>query len=257
MELEAKTAIVTGAARGIGRYFALALAEAGAAVVVAGRDTEPGSSAESIEATAEEIKRSGGTALAVHADPAIPDDMKRLVGRAVFEFGGIDILVNNAATREMSPFLDLTPIEFDRAFEVNVRGPLFACQAAIPHMIAQGGGSLINITAGVSKENLAPHQCLYGISKAALDRLVVFLADEGRPHDIAVNALNPGPIATEQVQAILDDPDSPVSKLGVDWVAPSVDYLGPPLVHLARQRGNGITGQRLELAEFGDTWPRN
>jgi NAD(P)-dependent dehydrogenase (short-subunit alcohol dehydrogenase family) len=255
MQLEGKTAVVVGATRGIGRYFALALGQAGAAVVVAGRSDAPGELPGTIHEVAEEIRRAGGKALPVRANAAEPESMARLIGTTVAQLGSIDVLVNNAAAMGAMPFLNLSPRDFDRAFAINVRGPLFASQAAVPHMLARGGGSIINITSLAALRYTTDHSSLYSVSKAALNRLTTWLAEEYRPHNIAVNALSPGSVITEQVQKSLDDPDSPLSGYDIDWAHPSVDYLGPPLVHLAQQRGDGITGQILWVPEYGKSWP--
>ncbi len=255
MELEGKVAVVVGATRGIGRYFALALGQAGAAVVVVGRSREAGPLPGTIDSVAGEIRDAGGRATAVRADAADPASMQRMIGRAVLEHGRVDVLVNNAALMDAFPFLNLDPGQIDRAFAVNVRGPLLASQAALPHMIAQGGGSIVNITSLASLRYTTDHSCMYSVTKAALNRLTTWLAEEYRPQNIAVNALSPGSVITEAVEARLAAPDSKLAQYDIDWQHPSVEYLGPPLIHLARQRGDGISGQILWVPEFGKSWP--
>ena len=256
MALNGKVAVVVGATRGVGRYFALALGQAGASVVVAGRSKAPGELPGTIHSVVDEITGAGGKALAVHADSADPESLNRLIGETITQLGRIDVLVNNAARMGAYPFLNLNPADVDRMYEVNVRGPLFAAQAALPYMISQGGGSIINITSLAALSYTTDHACLYSITKAALNRLTTWLAEEYKPHNIAVNALSPGSVITERVEAMLGDADSRLSKYDhINWARPSVEYLGPPIVHLAEQRSDGITGQILWVPEYGKSWP--
>ncbi len=254
MELEGKVALVIGASRGCGKYFALGLAKAGAAVVVAARTVQPGPLPGTIGETASLIQREGGRALAVRCDAIVPADLERAVGEAVFRFGRIDCLVYNAAVYTRRPFLNVTPEYFDEYIQVNVRGPLFAAKAAAPHMVQQGGGSIVNITSAAATVTTMPHLVMYSITKAALDRLSTWLANEYRAQNIAVNSLSPGPVITEALKAEMPkDYDWQQGRYG--WRPATVEYLGPPIVHLARQDARGITGKVLRVPDFGKTWP--
>ncbi|MEE9285654.1 MAG: SDR family oxidoreductase [Dehalococcoidia bacterium] len=254
MELEGKVAVVIGASRGCGKYFAMGLAKAGAAVAVAARTVEPGPLPGTVHETAEEIRRQGGKALPVRCDAADPADLHRAIGEAVFRFGRIDILVYNAAIYTRRPFLNITPEHFDGYFHVNVRAPLIAAQAAVPHMVQQGGGSIINITSASSTKTTMPHLALYAITKAALDRLTTWLAQEYRRQNIAVNSLSPGPVITEALeQEMPEDYDWQEERYG--WKPATTEYLGPPIVHLAQQDATGITGQVLRVPDYGKSWP--
>ena len=257
MDLEGKVAIVIGAGRGCGKYFALALSRAGAAVVVAARSDSPGPLPGTIHETAEMIREGGGKVLAIRCDAAVPGDLQRLVGETVFRFGRLDVLVNNAANATRMPFFNITPEWWDGYFHVNVRGPFLAAQAAVPHMSQQGGGSIINITSGAatapSNDTTMQHHGMYAITKAALDRVTTWLAQEIRPYNIAVNSLGPGPTITE---GILDRlPADRREASGLDWLPASVELLGPSIVHLAKSDANAITGRVLSVDGFGKTWP--
>ena len=187
----------------------------------------------------------------MRADATKPNDLHRLIGQAIYQFGRVDTLVYNAATYERRPFLNITPDHFDDYFALNLKGALLASQAAIPYMIQQGGGSIINISSSTASR-VSPdsaHLCLYGVSKAALNRLSIWLSAEYAPSNIAVNTLSPGGVYTENLQI-----EMPVQDLS-RYKRPSVEYLGPPIVHLAKQRADGLTGQTLSVPEYGTAWP--
>lgn len=254
MELKNKVAVVIGASRGCGKYFALGLARAGAAVVVAARTVESGPVPGTVGETAELIKRQGGRAHAVRCDAANLADLDYAVGEAVYRFGRIDVLVCNAALYTRRPFLNVGQDLFDQYLAVNVRAPFFAAQAAVPHMVQQGGGSIINITSAASTSTSMPHLPLYSVTKAALDRLTTWLAQELKSQNIAVNSLSPGPVITETLEHELpEDYDWQHEKYG--WKKASTEYLGPPIVHLAKQDARGITGKVLRVPDFGKSWP--
>jgi NAD(P)-dependent dehydrogenase (short-subunit alcohol dehydrogenase family) len=254
MELQGKVAVVSGASRGCGKYFALGLAKAGASVVVAARTAAPGPVPGTIGETVEEIKRMGGKAIAVRCDAAVPADLQRVAGEAVYRFGRLDCLVYNAAVYTRRPFLNVTPEFFDEYIHVNVRGPLLAAQAAVPHMVQQGGGSIVNITSAAATVTTMPHLVMYSITKAALDRLSTWLASEYKAQNIAVNSLSPGPVITEVLKLEMPaDYDWDNKRYG--WRPATAEYLGPPIVHLARQDARGITGKVLRVPDFGKSWP--
>lgn len=210
--LAGRVAIVTGAARGIGKAVALQLAADGAAVVVSGRsesgsDEWPGS----IHATVDEIRATGGTAVAVRADVNADDDCERLVAATVEEFGGLDLLVNNAALMGFgSPFLAGDVGYLDAVLRANVRAPYVLSLAAVRAM--SGGGAIVNISSGVTRHPVPVHRggtamtgehdrdpTVYSLSKAALDRMSTGLAHELYGRGIAVIALYPGFVLTERV----------------------------------------------------------
>jgi NAD(P)-dependent dehydrogenase (short-subunit alcohol dehydrogenase family) len=191
-DLSGRGALVTGAGAGIGRAIAARLAEAGAAVVVADVDRD-GSSA-----TVEAIRSAGGRAIATVADvrdAAAASATARLVAE---EFGRLDILVNNAGLYPRSPVLDTAEETWDRVVDVNLKGTFLWSQACARVMVAAGaGGSIVNLA---SKQALRGGADLahYSASKAGVVLFTQSLAVELGPHDIRVNALAPGPVATDR-----------------------------------------------------------
>ena len=250
--LKGKVAIVTGASRGIGKYYAMALAEAGAKVAIASRTDQPGRLAGTIHETVDEIRKAGGEAIAVKCDVAEPNDLQFLVGETVYRLGRIDVLVNNAANAHRMPFFNVTPQWWDAYFATNLRAPYLLAQAVTPHMMQQGGGSIINITSGAGtsdmNDNLLMHHGLYMVSKGALNRLTVYLSQELKAHNIAVNALSPGAVATD---GLIDrTPQRHRDNAGVDLLEPTVELVRDAIVTLAMQDASGITGKVLHNKEF-------
>jgi NAD(P)-dependent dehydrogenase (short-subunit alcohol dehydrogenase family) len=254
-ELRGKVAIVTGGSRGIGRSVCLAFAAAGAQVIVASRtENEPppdspfvkyGSG--TINDTAKQIAAAGGEALAILCDVTRSEDLRHLADRTVKHFGRIDIVVSNAGVDCESPVIDLDEELLDRALTVNIRGPILLCKYVLPAMIEQkGGGSIFCITSGASL-GYREGRVGYSMSKAALDRAFLSLAEEVREHDIAVNALSPGRV------------DTWMNRHG-DWPGTGhipmeqPDSIDNAAVWLATQKASTFSGHRLERAEFGVNW---
>ena len=255
MRLDGKVAIVTGGSRGIGRAICLGLGDAGAKVVVTSRtevDESAGTEyarhgAGDIGDTAAQITARGGAAIPVRCDVAQVEDIQDLVDTALARFGRIDILVCNAGMDCESPVVDLDVELLDQCLAVNVRGPLLLCKYALPSMIAQGdGGSIYCVTSGAAR-NYREGRVGYSMSKAALERMFFSLAEEVRPHNIAVNVLEPGRV------------DTWMNRRG-DWPGtahiPMVqpEALTAPGVWLAGQTAETLTGARVARAEFGVTW---
>jgi NAD(P)-dependent dehydrogenase (short-subunit alcohol dehydrogenase family) len=254
MTLQDKVAIVTGGSRGIGRAICLGLAAHGANVVVAARtdlDTSAGTKFEkyasgTIHDTTRMIQQRGGTAIGMKCDVTQVEDIRRLVAHTVDHFGRIDVLVNNAGIDCESPVVDLETDLLDRCLAVNVRGPLLLCKFALPYMIARRSGAIFCITSGAAR-GYRPGRVGYSMSKAALERMFLSLAEEVRPYNIAVNVLSPGRV------------DTWMNRHG-DWPGTShipmeqPDAIIPAAVWLATQTAGSFTGQVVERAEFGVTW---
>ena len=189
--LDGKVAIVTGASKGIGEAMAVALAAFGAKVLVSSR--KESACAEVVAS----IEESGGTAAAAAAHMGDMAQARALVDDAVGRWGRVDIVVNNAATNPVfGPVLQTDETAFDRIMAVNVKGPFELCKAAQPHMLAQGGGAILNIASvgGLSPE---PFLGIYSVSKAAIISLTKVLAKEWGPAGIRANAMCPGLIRTK------------------------------------------------------------
>ena len=188
MRLDQRVAVVTGSARGIGRAIAEAMAREGARLVITDRDGP------AAERTAREI---GGTAIAIRCDVAVPDDVRLLFEGTVEAFGGVDILVNNAGIGTPRLVVDTELEEWERILRINLTGAFLCSQQAARLMIAQGrGGRIINIVS-LSGQKGGVGRAAYGASKAGLEVLNKIMAVEFAEHRINVNAIAPGPIATE------------------------------------------------------------
>src|SRR6476659_4677210 len=252
--LDGKVVVLSGASRGIGKGLALGLAEAGAAVVCAARSSRshPGELTGTVEDTAEEIRERGGRAIPVRADIGVDDDVQRMINAAVDEYGRLDVLVNNAMASTRNTFDEMTLEQWDTSWRINVRSLFVTCSAAVRAMTANDGGSIINVSSGAADalmppEFLPPGYLAYSVAKAALERFSTALAPEVADRNIAVNALRPGAVKTEQsVHELGEDYDWSI------WKEPSFVV---PMVHcLALQRADGLTGRILDVNSYGATW---
>jgi NAD(P)-dependent dehydrogenase (short-subunit alcohol dehydrogenase family) len=197
MKLKNKVAIVTGASKGIGKAIAMSYAREGASVVLASR------SLNILETIAQEIRTSGGEAMAVSVDIRNVESINDLVKKAVDRYGRLDLLVNNAGITMGGPSEDLSPEDWRTALETDLFGVFFSCQAAARVMIPQGGGGIVNISS-VNGILAAPRRAAYCASKAAVNELTKVLAIEWADRKIRVNAIAPGYVRTELVQDVID-----------------------------------------------------
>lgn len=244
--LDGKVAIVTGAGgRGnsIGRAYALGLANAGAAVVVADINGE------GAQGVADEIIALGGKGLAVRVDITDRASTAAMAAAACEAFGGIDILVNNAALMVEivgSAASQISTEDFDRALRVNLHGALNCAQAVIGSMASRGGGRIVNqLSAGAF-----PAQTIYGVTKIALLGLTTTLATELGSKNITVNAIAPG-MTTSAAGLSLTPPDSPLvayvqGRTPIHGMADPQELVGPLLL-LVSEAGRWMTGQTLNV----------
>ena len=200
-DLTGKVALITGGSRGIGLAIAEAYAAAGARLALASRKQE------AVDAAAETIRQAGGEALAVAAHTGDGAAVEALVARVVELYGGIDILVNNAATNpHFGPFLTAEDSHWDKILDVNVKGYFRVAKACIPVMRQRGGGKIINMA---SVAGLEPQRMMgvYCVSKAAVLMMTQVLAAETAADNIQVNAIAPGFVKTKFSQVLWSTPD--------------------------------------------------
>ena len=238
--LKGKTAVITGASRGIGEATARYLAKHGANVVLAAR------SGKAIEAIVDDIKEGGGSAQAINCDVSQPEAVAALMDRAQSAYGSLDILVNNAGLIDpIARIEDSDPAAWGEIIDVNVKGVYHGLRYALPVMKALGRGTVINISSGASNSFLEgwPHYCA---SKAAVFRLTGVAHKEHAEQGIRVMGLSPGTVATNMQVSIKASGINPVSQLDpsshipAEWVAQAVAILCGP-------EGDRFAGQDFSL----------
>ena len=242
-DLTGKTALVTGASRGIGRSIAERLAADGALVAVHYRSNETAA-----EETVAAIEAAGGQAFGVRAELGVPGDVDTLFAGLQDGLAGrpLDILVNNAAVILYSATVeDATVEEFDRTFAINVRAPLFVIQRALPLM--RDGGRIVNISSGVTW--FATPEVVYGMSKGALNVLTRSLAHTHGGRGITVNTVSPGITETDMNGWLTDSPEAAQKVAGMV----ALGRHGQPadiadaVAFFASEDGRWVTGQTLEV----------
>jgi NAD(P)-dependent dehydrogenase (short-subunit alcohol dehydrogenase family) len=249
-----RVVIVTGASRGIGKGLALGLAAEGAKVVCAARslDTAASDLPGTVNATASEITKNGGDAIALQCDIGKAADITRLIDQTVSVFGRVDSLVNNAMTETQTSFADATLDDWDTSMRVNVRSLFLFTKAVVPYMEKNGGGSIVNISSGgadhATQPFMPPGYMIYVVAKAALERFSSAVAPELAPFGITVNALRPGAVRTEHTEQEFG-PDH-------DWTGwKTPESVVPAVSFLAAQIGTDFTGRVLDVSGFGTVWP--
>jgi len=240
-DLAGRTALVTGAGRGLGRAIALALADAGADVALGLHD------ASAADTAAPEIEAMGRRALPVQMDVLDLDQVRSAVETVVGEFGHLDILVNNAGVSPEDPAEDVTEANFDLTVGVNVKGVFFASQAAGRAMIRQGFGRIISLSSQAGFVAL-PTESVYCMSKAAVAHLTKCLAVEWGRHGITVNAVAPTFIRTPGTEGALADPAFEAETIeriaGLHRIGEPMEVAGA-VVFLASPAASLITGHTL------------
>jgi len=251
-KLDGRVAIVTGSGRGIGAGPALAMAEAGADVVVCAR------SEEQIEETAKKVRATGRRALAVRCDVTKRDQVENVVSSTLAEFGRLDVLVNNAGGWPPKDALRTSEKEFETAFRFNVTTAFVLTRLCVPHMVeTTGAGSVINISSVAGRQH-SPGFVAYGTAKAALSFMTSQLAQDFAPK-VRVNAIAVGSVETEALGTILDEETrakmismTPLGRLGtVEDIAACALYLASPAASYVTGEiygvNGGLTGSNFEM----------
>lgn len=236
--LENKVAVVTGSTSGIGEGIAVLFAEEGAKVVVSGRNMERGNNVKT------KIINNGGDAIFVPMDARKNDTIKNLIDTTISHYGKIDILVNNAGTILIKPFLDITMDDWDFMVETDARSYFFAMQQAIPHMIKNGGGVVLNMTSVASMKPEVKFS-LYNFVKAGLNLMTKSIAKEVAQHNVRVNLICPGPIMTPMIaDSPLNDQMLKSIPLGRFGTPEDVAYAS---LYLCSDEASFVTGSALVI----------
>lgn len=237
-DLTGRVAVVTGGTRGIGRSIATGLSAAGASVVVASRK------ADACAETEAALRDAGGEALGVPTHLGDLDALAALVDRTVDRFGGIDIVVNNAATALAQSIGDITPEAWQKVYDVNLRGPVFLVQAALPHLKASEHAAVLNVIS-VGAFLYSAHTSMYAGAKAALMSYTRSMAAELAPFGIRANALAPGTVDTDMVRANDPETQERMAQANLLRRAAHPDELIGPALLLVSDAGSFVTGQAL------------
>ena len=232
-----KVAVITGASGGIGAAVARRLAAQGCYVVLGYCRSR-----EKAESLCRELREAGGEAVSFRADLTKAEEAKALIEFAVQQYGHLDILVNNAGIAQIKLFTDITPEEWRQMFAANVDGIYHCCRAAVPYLVQQHSGTIINVSSiwGLCGASCEVH---YSASKAAVIGFTQALAKELAPSGITVNCVAPGVIDTDMMAAFTAEDkaalaeETPVGRLG------SADEVAKLLLYLAGEDAGYITGQ--------------
>jgi len=245
--LKGRVAIITGASRGIGRAIALGLARSGCDIVIAAKSTAsserlPGS----IFTVAEEVERLGVGALPVQVDVRDGEQIDAMVKQAIERFGRVDVLINNAGALWWQPVLETPAKRFDLVMGVNARAAFLACRAVLPHMIRQGGGSIINVASTVGAHDACANAVAYVTSKGGVTLFTKAVAIDHAKQGVRVNALVPGATDTPMIRKALT-PEAldalaashPIGRLG------RPEELAKAVLFLASDDASFVTGTAM------------
>lgn len=243
IDLAGKTALVTGASRGIGRAIALAYAEAGADVALLARDQAR------LDEVAAEVRAVGRRAVVVPCDVTDEAAVQAAVSMAIDELGHLDVVMNNAGGNNfMSPFVSMRMTGFDKVLQLNLQSTAYVCQAVGPHLLERKAGSVINV-ASVAGVRGTPFMAHYGAAKAAVLSLTRSLAMEWAWAGVRVNALLPGWVETDLTEFARAEDGLEKTLIGAvpmqRWA--TVEEIAGPAVFLASDASAFMTGQQLVI----------
>jgi NAD(P)-dependent dehydrogenase (short-subunit alcohol dehydrogenase family) len=253
MKLKNQTAIVTGAGQGIGKAIALALVREGAAVLLCGRHQE------TLESVAQEIRQLGGLSIVSVTDVANEAAVKKMVDLAIERFGRLDLLINNAGiVGPTAPVTNVSRDDWDQVIAVNLTGPFLCARAAIPHLVEQRSGKIVNISSIAGKMGYALRSP-YSASKWGLIGLTRTLALELGAFNIQVNAICPGPVSGPRMRAViagrakeLGQSEAEVERTYVEGTAlkrmVDPDHVAATVVFLCSSESNSMTGEALDVS---------
>jgi len=247
MEHNGRSAIVTGAGRGIGRAIALALARQGNRVAVLDI------LAENAETVKKEIESLEGQALALRVDLTNCQEVQEAVGEVLARFGTLDILVNNAGWDRLEPFLDSEPQTWEKIIAINFKAVLYTCKAVLPHMVARGSGKIINIASDAGRAG-STGESVYSGAKGAVIAFSKTLAREMARHHINVNVVCPGLTDTPLLKEIRGNSERAGKVIDAVTRAIPLGRLGTPediagaVAFLASRDSDFITGQTLSVS---------
>ena len=242
-DLSGRVALVTGGTRGLGRALAEGFVASGAQVAVCGRK------AEACAETAEHLRAMGGDVLAVPMHLGDLDAVRGLVDQTVERFGRLDILVNNAATALAQPVGQFTPEAWTKVFDVDLRGPVFLTQEAIPHLEKSGHGVVINVISGAAFM-FANGQAMYAAAKGGLVSMTRAMAADFAPRGIRINAVSPGAMDTDMVRNNTPEAQAEMAEGCLMKRLGQPDEFVGPVLFLASDASSFVTGQVL-MADGG------
>jgi NAD(P)-dependent dehydrogenase (short-subunit alcohol dehydrogenase family) len=236
-KLEGKSALITGASKGLGKAIALALAKAGARLALASRNLEL------LNETAAAVRKLGTEAAVFQVDVTDEAQVLRLEKAVAEEFGKVQILINSAGMNNRKPVTEFTLAEWRQVMDTNLTGVFLICRSFVPQMRGQGYGRILNLTSIMSHVAL-PGRTAYAASKAGLLGFTRALALELAPEQVTVNGISPGPVATEMNTPLIEDPELnrqfisriPLGRWG------KVEEVGQLAVYLCSEDASFITG---------------
>ncbi len=236
-KLEGRTALITGASKGLGKAMALALAEAGARVALVSRNLDL------LNETAAAVRKLGAEAAVFQVDVTDEAQVRRLEEAVAGDFGRVQILINNAGMNNRKPVTEFTLAEWRQVMDTNLTGVFLMCRSFVPQMRGQGYGRILNLTSIMSHVAL-PGRTAYAASKAGLLGFTRALALELAPEQITVNGISPGPVDTEMNTPLMQDPELnqqfisriPLGRWG------KVEEVGQLAVYLCTEEAGFITG---------------